>query len=311
MNLEKSLNEIFKFSLIDFLKNNKLKKYFLCLLILLLFYFITYILIVGSVGSIIKGNAITLELYIQIIFILFIWITIISIPFGVIQTFFEYKIFSEILRTKKIKVEKLNIIKFIKFLVFPIILFLYALFSVFKIKFLFIGIFSIILIIIGVLSSTMINNILGIIFVALGLIIGIIYFCIVIYELLRLGVSQVAFIEEKGIKSALKKSWQLTENNIINLIVILIVFFVIIYVISMVFMIPLILYSTSLPLATTLEQELITLFNPIYNLLMLPIYLASAYLILIQTCVMANVYTILKEDNETKEIKQKKSINNK
>ncbi|MDD3083814.1 MAG: hypothetical protein PHP82_02215 [Candidatus ainarchaeum sp.] len=296
MNLGRSINEIFKFSLIDFLKNKELKKYLIFLTIIYVIFFVCYIMTTGFYYNFV-ANQITN--YVQVISDFTLLIIIISIPLGLVITFFEYKIIEELLKAKKQKNAKIDFIRYVKFLFMPLIMTLYAALSLFKIKFLLIGIIAVLLVIIGTIIS-LANILLGIIVLLLGLLTGLIYFAIFIYQFIRLSMAQVALVEGRGLINALEESWKVTKNNVLNIIVVGIVFFIIIYIITMIFTIPSIIYSIAYSFTLAIESQTemmssVLLFDPMYNLLMLPIYLIAGYILIVQTNVITLLYLILKK----------------
>ncbi|MDD4250751.1 MAG: hypothetical protein PHX27_01000 [Candidatus ainarchaeum sp.] len=313
MDLGKSINEIFKFSLIDFLKIKKLKKYLIIITIIYLIFFLGYLGLINYFStSIIENQPID---FIQTIVNFVLLIIIISMPISLIIVFFEYKITQEILNTKKIKTKKLDLIQYIKFLLMPLIIFLTASLSLFKIKFLLIGIISIAVLSIGIFTI-LTNLALGSILILIGFLMGLLYFAIISYQLIRLSLSQISIVQTGEIKKALNESWNITKNNILNIIVIQVVFFTIIYVITLIFTMPLTAYSTLTAITPPAIEQAETLglnlmFDPTYNLLMTPLYLIAGYLLIIQLNVTTMLYLILNNNKthfikkSTKKIKKK------
>lgn len=297
MDLNKHIKETINFSFIDSLKNKNIQKYFAIITLLYLLFFVIYFFITNQLMSNIFSGEIIAENIFQKLFEFTAYLLIISIPLTIALTFMEYQIIKETLKIKKMKCKDLTLNRFIKFLFLPLISFIYAILSIFNIKFLAIGISALLLFFIG--SIAIFSNILiGTIILLISTLLGLIYFCIVIWGMIRLSLLNVIFVEGCGITEGLRTSWKKTKDNVLNILVIWVVFFVIIYVISLIVTSPSLAYSlfySSINAeSTAIESSLV--FDPIYNLLLLPSIIVSGYILIVQNCVLVSIYSILKKN---------------
>jgi hypothetical protein len=311
MNLSGKFNEILKFSFIDTLKIKQVKKMLIYSLIIYFIYFIISILIANSFYF--EGMMDPAE-YFQLIINYSIIIGIISIPFYLLLVFLEYKIIEGIYLEKKNKSKKINFLRYVKFLLMPLAMFICALFQLFNLKFLLIGITSLLLIVLGffsiiAFSTNIIAILIGILFIGLGLLIGLAYFFIIIYELIRLILSQAIIVENDDFVKALKTSREKTSGNVINIFIISLIVCFAMMIIGGIFSILPTIYSMLLVNINPLG----VVFDPIYNLLLLPTYLLAAYLIVVNASLISIIYLKLKQKepvvNETirKEIIKKET----
>jgi hypothetical protein len=297
MNLSGKFNEILKFSFIDTLKIKQVKKMLIYSLIIYIAYFIASLIV--SNFFYFEGLMDITE-YFQLIILYSIIIGIISIPFYLILVFLEYKIIEEIYIEKKNESKKINFLRYIKFLLMPLATFVCALFQLFNLKFLLIGVASALLIVLGVISIIFFNTnviaiLIRILFIGLGLLIGLAYFFIVVYESIRLVLSQAVLIENDDFVKALKTSREKTSGNVANIFIISLIVYFAIIIIGMILSTPSTIYSMLLVNVNPLG----VVFDPIYNLLLLPAYLLAAYIIVLQASLLSIIYLTLKQKEPT------------
>ena len=225
---------------------------------------------------------------------------------GIILFVLSYFIIKRGLELNGKKGVDFSITRIIILIVLEIITFFVAALSPYRLKWLGIGIIGFIFIILGGLLS--IISPASMILAFIGMILIIAYFIIVIINYIRLSLGIVAYIEKDiEIMEALKTSWDLTKGNELGLIIISISVSLIIGVFSYIASIPSTMFLQMVILGlgnvdSTIGFELVintilgTFSNPIYLILLIPVFIISAYQIVTLSYLLPLVYTTLKKE---------------
>lgn len=295
MNLLRTIEEGLKFSLLSFKDDKKLIKY---LGILILVYVISLIISSLIIGLTITSIEPSAESVVEQLGTMFALFGIIGIPTFIIITIISFLIIKQGLLIEKKKTIDLTLVNYIKFLLIGIATAFAAFFSIYNLKFLAILVIGFLLSAIGFILLA-INPIFGGMIIALGLVVIFAYFFVIIYNSLRLALTDITFIESGSITDALKKSWQVTKGNVLNLLIALVVFGIVISIITMVFQIPAIFYGFMIVFSQGISGEAvneIALYaDPIYIILIIPIYMVTSYSILASYLFLIKIYKLLKK----------------
>lgn len=293
MDLNKVITEGLKFSLFEFKNDKKLIKY---LTILFLVYLISALIIYGFFGATLSGIESGVEPGIEQIGSLFLLFGVIGLPTFIIITIISFLIIRQGLLIEKKKAIDLDIVNYIKFLLMGIATAIVAFLSIYNLKFLTILLVGFLLLIIGFIGSA-INPFIGGALIMIGIILFIAYMFVVIYNSIRLALTDITFIESGSITDALRKSWNITKGNVLNLVIALILFGIIISIISMIFQIPVFIYSFIIGFSQGLSggtfNEALLYVDPIYIVLSIPIYFVSSYSILASYLFLIKIYKFL------------------
>ena len=172
-----------------------------------------------------------------------------------------------------------------------------ALFSVFNLKMLLVGIAGVVLLIVGALMLSMMVTAPAIAFIgAVMLLVGVLaligYVVIIIYNSVRLSVSEVALVS-KGLSVAdsLRLSWEKAEGNVLNIFVIGLVLSVVLSVINIVLSMPGSIYSFIVQIMG--QTSLGILVDPTYAVLLVPSYMSSAFMITASVFYVTSIYANL------------------
>ena len=185
-----------------------------------------------------------------------------------------------------------------------------AILSLYRLKWLGVGVLGGILIILGGLLSSI--PILGGFFATIGLILIIVYFIIVFINFIRLSLANVVYIEkEREIMESLRISWDLTKDNVLGIFIITIAVYLVTGAISYIASIPstIFLQSTLIGMANiegiagvilAMEGLMSMLTSPVYLILLIPVFIISAYEIIVLTYLFPLIYKLLKEKGKAK-----------
>ncbi|MBT4870638.1 MAG: hypothetical protein HON47_03630 [Candidatus Diapherotrites archaeon] len=214
----------------------------------------------------------------------------------------DYLVIKRALELKGQKAIGLNIIRYLSLIVLHIATAIVAVLSLFKLKILVVGITGIIVLMLGfIMFPLSIGNpsmfwviILGVIFIIAGIILLAIYLVHVILNAIRLSLAYVAYVEEeRSIMASLKKSWDITKNDIDGIVFVWILIAVIVAVISTAVSIPAVVYVGAAS-ETAMEMNLSMIsMDPLYWILLIPSYIVSAYSVIVSGFMMTAMYTLL------------------
>jgi hypothetical protein len=296
MDINTDSKEIIHNSFIGWIKNKSLQKYFIIIAILEI---ILAILFMSSMSNLITtfSQITTFEigLVFEQIISFYTILGLILIPFSLIIIFFNYKIIQVGLKLSKRKSINITFLRYLKFLFYPLFAFLIALFSIFDIKFLAIGIVGGLIFIIGGLTI-LTNPILGLPIMILGFLLIFVYLIIIAINSIKLTLGQIIYVEkEKTIYQSLQESWTITHGNVINLILFGIMFGIIIMLISGLVSLPSTIYIQML--IDSNFNVLIIFTDLIYQVLLVPSYIMGAYIIICSNMFWVNIYSKLKSKN--------------
>ena len=296
MDLGKELQPMLTFSLIDWLKNKKLQK--LLLISIIVYSLFSIILTYFGIQRFSGLSEITnpLELIGPMIeFYIVLGLTL--IPVIIILTIVQYITIAKGLELKKKKSMKLDFVRFIKFLFLPLVTTIVAGLSLFDIKKLLIGIIGFLISVMG-LGIFFISPVFGAILILIGTLLLVAYGIIFIINNIRLSVSDASFVEShNSLIKALKHSWVITRGNVLNIFIIWVVFSVIVMIITYIAIIPsmaFLILNTAI-IETSKEESINFILNPIYNALMIPSYIITAYAIICQSLLTVSIFSKLEK----------------
>ncbi|MFA5763791.1 MAG: hypothetical protein WC915_03175 [archaeon] len=296
MDINTDAQEIVTNSFISWVKNKKLQKYFVILAILeVIFAVILMSILNESISNFAQLNETQIELAITTIISFYGSMMLFLIPFSLIVTFFSYKIIQEGLKLSKRKSIQLTFLRYLKFLLYPWFAFLAALFSIFDIRYLAIGIIGGLIFIIGGLTF-LTNPALGIPIMILGFLLIFVYLIIVLINSIKLVLGQIIYVEkERTIFESLKESFIVTNGNVVNLILLGLILGIIVSLISGLVSLPSTIYVQMLiesnPNPTFIFMDLI------YQLLLIPAYIVAGYTIICGNLFTINIYSKIKSKN--------------
>jgi hypothetical protein len=293
MDINADSKEIVNNSFINWLKNKTLQKYFVSLAILEV---ALAVILISMMNEAFITFAQIEENQVGLIFDAIISfysnLGIFLIPFSIIVVFFSYKIIQVGLKLTRRKSVELTIARYIKFFFYPVFASLAAIFSIFDLRYLAIGIVGGLITLIGG-ATILVNPGLGVLIAILGFLLMLAYFVIVIINMIKLSLGQIIFVEkEKSIFESLKESFVVTKGNVFNLFILELVFGLIISIISGVVSLPSTMYIQSL-IATITDPTLI-FSDLIYQVLLLPTYIVGAYAIICSNLFIVNIYSKIK-----------------
>jgi len=197
---------------------------------------------------------------------------------------------------KKYKPAPLDFGRFVKFLFYSLIESLAAVFCIYELKYLAVGIVSLILFILGGVlvifaSTNFILGIIGALFLVLSVILALAYFVIIIYNSYRLMVSTVAFVASgKGIFETLKMSWDMTKGNVLMIFLVMLVVGIIISSISFTVSMPAMFYGMGVGIVSSIFGGTSTAFDPIYLTLLIPAQIFAAIGVIVSSYVLVALY---------------------
>ncbi len=215
-----------------------------------------------------------------------IFLLVLTIVSLIIQSAFSYLFIAKALNSRGRKFVEFDLLRWARFVVFEIATFFSVLFSIFNLKLLLVGIASIVCIGIGLLSIFLSsfggNYSLGVIifalFFILGLLLGLAYLAILIYNAIKLSMGAVSFVEsEKNIMDALKDSWEMTAGSTLNIFIGLFLIGLIVGIIVGIGMIPSMAYNFAISFTNPGAAGAIGyMIDPIYLLLSIPYLVLQA-----------------------------------
>ncbi|MEI7962051.1 MAG: hypothetical protein WCI04_06980 [archaeon] len=282
--MEFDFGKIVDFSLFKWAKEEGIWKYFLALLVFTaVISFSTYYMMgtLLSPFSALQDQSVTEAINAIFHFFTFIFfIIIVSVVFGAA---FNYLLIAMALRAKGKKFVDFGAKRWLGIIVLGILNFFAALFSVFKLKLLVVGIvglvltgISVILIVMSGIGGNWGIAVLALLFFLLGLILLMVYLIIVVYNCLRLSFSSIVFIEkELGFVESMHKSWEMTHGKVLNILVALILIGLIAAVISLIGSFPLSVYNFVAGISSGGMIGITNLFNPLFLILNIPALVTS------------------------------------
>jgi hypothetical protein len=314
---ERAITKAFTFCATSWFSDFKTKKYYLAIFVISLISMLIAYSILGSLFSeIAKILSGTPSMEQAIVFMssfigAMISITFISFLIGFFELAIVYMTNARALELKKYNPIKINLMNYFLLIVLGIVQIIAAIFSIMNPKFLLILAGGIIAILVGGVLSFFIGPFGGLI-VLLGILAIIAYFFVIIYNLVRLAFSGIAFIEEKrDIMSALKESWKKTDGQFWEVFIALFIFGLVIIGVTYMAGVPASAYTTlyvgTNNTATDEFSAIVGLFNdPIYLVLSGLTLIAGAWATIAQSFYMVSIYGSLTNRKE-KNVSEKKS----
>ena len=245
------IGKFLEFSLVQWFSDRKTLKLFVALVILTMIILVTSNMLMGQMYSDIDPQALeggeaqaALQLVVSLV-----GVVVVLAFVGFISEFVKLAIVYltniRALEMKKYRPIKLTLAKYVMLLVLGLVEIIVAVLSLFNPKMLWVLAGAIVLVVAGLAASAAIPVLGGLLFM-LGVLAAIAYMFVVIYNMLRLSVSSIAFVEkEMGIMEALKLSWKKTEGNVWMLLLAFVVLGIVIIVITYLASIPMSAYSVA------------------------------------------------------------------
>jgi len=228
---------------------------------------------------------------------------------SIILFILSYFIIKRSLELNGLKAVNFSVQRIIMLFILEIASCIVAVLSIFRLKWLAVGVAGAVLLIIGIVL-TILSPLIGILLLIIGLILCVVYAVIVIINTIRLSLGGTAYIEEeRGIMDSLKISWDLTKANVLGIVIIFVVVSIIIGIISWIVALPATFFQFSLMgnfTSTTNPALLIDnitgmFINPVYLVLLIPGWIISAYQVIVTSYLMTSIYALLKKEGNTKE----------
>jgi len=234
--------------------------------------------------------------------------TVIGLIYFVIIYIIQYFIFAKALGSANLTAEKISVMRLVRLIILDIASVLVALLSMFNLKFLWIVIAAIVLFVGGIVlaaagysSGAMALTASGGALAVIGIILTIVYLAVVVYNSIRLSMGTAVFIEkERSIMDCLRISWEKTDGKVWEIIAAWVVVVVIMVVISFVASIPAMIYAFIVGFTSALrgvtDSQMIQLalsVNPAYLILSIPIYIASAFIMIVSAYYYVSIYKAL------------------
>jgi len=310
-----NFKEIFQFGFIDSFKQKGALKYFIFWSIFLIVLNILESFVVNLVFAPALSNP---NVSSDSVVFLAIYAAIFLFVFGLISSilsiFMSYFILALALKSKGKKAEQFSILRGIELFVLELLSFFASLFSVFKLKFLAVPIVGVGLVIIAfilfLISSkmssayaggeylfAMIVVLFGALLVLVALILFFVYVVIIFYNLLRLSMAQLLFVEEKkGMVVCLKESWEITCGKVLPIFFVLLVIGVAVGLAGSVVSIPLNVYMgnfNSVTQVASFSKVIQLLVDPIVIILSIPSILLQVAAVFIQAFSLVSIYSYL------------------
>ena len=298
MELGKEIGPLLSTSFTSWFSNKKLKLYFLINAVLLVILGLTVTLSMGSIFKGLTGVSNPAQLFPALIGF-YTSMFLVLAPISLIIVLIDYLIISECLKIYKRKSQKIDIIRYIKLVFFPLVTGITAALSLFNIRWLLIGIAGLVIFIIGIVAAIF-SPIVGGVLAIIGAIIMVAYYIIVIYNMVRLSMGCIAYVEGRGVFDALRQSWKITKRNVWNIIIAFFVFVIIAWIIAIVSEIPAIIYAFVSTISTAISTGNanglagLNLFSdPVYIILLMITYIVSAYIAIATSLFAVGIYNSL------------------
>ncbi len=291
------------FAFTGWVKSKAALKYFVVALILFIILNVALGSVAGTlfgsfadVASMSAGEALGLVGYFIAYMLLFV------VLYWLISAFVVYFMLGSALKEIKRKPAAFSAERYVKFLGLMIANCLSVLFSLQKLKFLWVLVGAIILAIVGVIllavggqSGIIALAILGILLLGISMILFVCYVVIMVYNGMRLILSEMLFVEkEQGIWKSLNASWDLTEGNALNVFIVLVVVSVAMMILSFILSAPAMAYQFSVLGVTSGAGSLKIMSDPMYLGLSVLTNIVQALAVMLQAFALAGIYVQLK-----------------
>lgn len=298
--------KIFRFALIDWVKDKSSLKIFG---VLAVWYFIVNVIVsylFGSFFSLVPSgeNAnIPPELFGAFFGMIGAFIAIVFVSILVLMLV-QYFVYSRALKLSGRKFVQFTFERYLRMIVLCLTSGFVALVSLFDLKMLWIAIVAIVLLGIALVllifnSGNSILVLLGILFILISVLLFLAYYIVIVYNSLRLVLGPAFFIEkEKTLMDALKASWDTTKGNVFNIFVALIAVGIIVSALSYVLSLPLNAYFGllgDLSSQTSLSSLGQMMMSPEVIVLSVFSVLASAYAAMAGAFVIVGVFNELQK----------------
>jgi len=288
---------VFEFATIGLFKQKKLVMELLILFLILISAIIFFGLICVSVVAFsylfFTPDLIIFSIIPLLFLLLFLVVMIIT---GV---YFSYRIVSFALGSIGKKVQKFSIRLALKLILSGIVSFLVALFSLYELKLLLIGIAGVILLLIS-LALIIFSNfnflmiILGFLVIFVSIILLFIYYIVLIRNMTRISFARILIIEKNlGVRESVKNSWNLTAGKAVLIFLIQFIFVMIIAAIEQILMFS--MNILSIPFTFSFNLILLGMFMLIFVILFAVIMVISELIIVFEQVAVYNQITLKKK----------------
>lgn len=314
MQLTDKLGEIFNFSVIEIFKDKKTLSYLAILTVVLTVLNACFNMFSVSMFLPLTkaGTASTAELAMMLL-AFFGFMGVLYLLTYIVSAVAEYLAIARAFEIKGITPRNFTLVEFLKYILLTIVSGLAALLSIYRLKFLVMGIIGAVLLIAGIvlfaISSVSFNMpllALGGLLVVLGIIVLLVYFVVVFINSIRLSVCNASFLANtnRGIMESLKDSWTRTEGATLDVFLITLIMGIVFGAISMVLSVPILGFTMAGSMAQAFSasgQTVIPAYlgDPWFNILSIFSYLGAAIAVVGSGFMVAIIYQMLGNKNET------------
>ncbi|MFA5357956.1 MAG: hypothetical protein WC308_03470 [archaeon] len=305
MDLGKNITDWTKSSFTGWLRDRETLKYFISLIIIVVLAtiagnYLIYSLLYSaySLGS--PTASIIISTMANSIPILVVFVILNSLA----VYFISYLVIARALKLRKKGSQKLSFMRLVKFFLLELFIFISAFLSLFNLKFIAILIAAILLFVIGAILATVTAHVtIGAVLILLGILAWLLYLVVVVYNSVRLLLSNVAFVEKDiGIVAAAKESWKITQGNVSTVIIAWLVLIIISFIIGSISAIPATAYSiyysginVASDTTSSMATEIALTTDVGYMIAMIPAYVLSAFLSIASWFYLVSIYNGLKK----------------
>ncbi|MFA6065461.1 MAG: hypothetical protein WCW44_05585 [archaeon] len=312
--------EIFTFSFIESFKQKGAIKYLVFWSIFLIVLNILESFAIYSIFAPVLNNPnISPSGVVSLIVYAALFIGVLVIIASLVAAFINYFILALALKAKGKKQEQFTILRGIKLILLGIASSFASFFSIFKLKFLLVPIAGIILVIVAFIlffiSSTMSSSyaggqyllamlvvLFGVLLLFVALLLFLVYLVIICYNVLRLSMSQVIFVEgKKGLIDCLKSSWEITRGKVLSIFLVLFVIGIAVGVVGGIISVPLNVYMgsfNSVSQVASFSKVIQLLVDPVVIVLSIPSILLQVAAMFIEAFALVAMYSFLSKSTK-------------
>ncbi|VVB76329.1 Uncharacterised protein [uncultured archaeon] len=315
------VGEAINFAFTGWMKSRAALKYFIVALILFIILNVALGSVAGSLfGSLSNAASMSPGEALGMVGYFFLYVAVFVVLYWLISGFIAYFMLGSALREIKRKPVEFSAGRYVRFLGLMIANCLSVVFSLFKLKFLWVLISGIVLAIVGgVLAAAGVSFgsnvamiILGALLVVVAFILFICYAVIMVYNAMRLLIGEMIFVEkEQGIWKSLKASWDITGKNALNIFVVMFVVAIVVMILSFILSAPSMIYQFSVIGMTGGTGALKLMSDPTYLGLSALTNIVQAFAVMVQAFAIAGIYTQISKGAGAKKSAAKKTASRK
>ncbi len=296
--------EVFSFGFFDWVQKKGLLKYFAAIFVFYIFYtYLSYYFMNALFAPLEKMQMVNDLGFLNVLLYLFMYLIISSVAVWIIFRAINYLLIAKALGTKKLGFVEFTAKRWLNFILLDILNCLAALFSVFKLKYLAIGVtgaggflLSIWLINTAFFFENFLIALVGLLVLLIALLVLLAYFVIIVYNFVRLSMSSVIFVEKEiGVMNAIKESWKITNGNARNIFWTLLSIILVISIAGLILYLPAIVHQQGYEKdSKNIRNPFTFMDDPVYLLLTIPSILFEAYSIIVYCFCIVFIYSEVK-----------------